>query len=74
MKPEVRYWLDGFGMFLAVTLFFCLLQSAHDRIAKRNRDFDRQRWWYPIYRLVHPETQDLPRRANQGHESPMPLP
>ena len=55
MKREVRYWLDGFGMFLAVTLFFCLLQSAHDRIANRNRDFDSRRWWYPIYRLIRRE-------------------
>lgn len=54
MRPEVRRWLDGFGAFFAVTLFFCLLQSAHDGIAKRNRDFDSQRWWYPIYRLVNP--------------------
>jgi len=38
----------------AVTLLFCLAQSAHDGIANRNRDFDQQRWWIPIYRIVHP--------------------
>jgi hypothetical protein len=30
-KPEVRYWLDAFGVFMAVTLFFCLIQFLHDR-------------------------------------------
>ena len=30
MKPEVRDWLDGFGLLFAITLFFCLIQSAHD--------------------------------------------
>jgi hypothetical protein len=40
------------GVFFAVTLFFCLIQSAHDGIVNRNRDFDSQRWWYPIYRMV----------------------
>jgi len=23
LKPEVRQWLDGFGVFFAITLFFC---------------------------------------------------
>jgi hypothetical protein len=55
IRPDVRGWLDGLGVFLAVTLFFCLLQSAHDDIAKRNRDFGSQRWWYPTYRPVHLE-------------------
>jgi hypothetical protein len=27
MKPEVRNWLDGFGVLFAITLFFCLIQS-----------------------------------------------
>lgn len=35
----------------AITLFFCLVQSAHDGLVKRNRAFDPQRWWYPIYKL-----------------------
>ena len=30
MKPEMRDWLDGFGMVVAITLFFCLIQTAHD--------------------------------------------
>jgi hypothetical protein len=55
IKSEVRDGLDGFGVLFAVTLFFCLLQSAHDGIVKRNRDFDTQRWWYPIYRIIHPD-------------------
>jgi hypothetical protein len=54
MKPKVRTWLDGFGLFFAITLFFCLLQSADDGIVNRNRQFDPQRWWYPIYQLIHP--------------------
>jgi hypothetical protein len=29
---------------------FCLIAAAHDGIVNRNRDFDAQRWWYPIYR------------------------
>ena len=41
-----------FGVFLAITLFFCLIQAAHDGITKRNRAFDDQRWWYPLYRLL----------------------
>jgi hypothetical protein len=36
----------------AVTLFFCLLNSAYDGIANRNRQFDPQRWWYPVYQLI----------------------
>ena len=51
MKPEVRDGLDGFGVLFGITLFFCLLQSAHDGIVNRNRDFDPQRWWYPIYKI-----------------------
>jgi hypothetical protein len=54
MKPEVRDWLDALGVLFAITLLFCLAQSAHDGIANRNRDFDQQRWWIPIYRIVHP--------------------
>ncbi len=60
-KPEVRNWLDAFGAFLAITLFFCLIQAAHDGVANRNRSFDSQRWWYPIYRLLGSE--DGPRQA-----------
>src|SRR5215216_887496 len=37
IKPEVRDGLDGLGVLLAITLFFCLLQSSHDGIMKRNR-------------------------------------
>ena len=52
INPEVRNGLDGFAVFLAVTLFFCLIQAAHDGIVNRNRDFDSQRWWYPVYRML----------------------
>lgn len=44
-KPEIRYWLDAFGVFMAITLFFCLLQFAHDGIVSINHQFDSQRWW-----------------------------
>jgi hypothetical protein len=52
IKPEVRNGLDGFGVLFAVTLFFCLIQSAHDGLVNRNRAFDQDRWWYPVYRLI----------------------
>ena len=39
MKPEVREWLDGFGVFFAITLFFCLIAAAHDGIVDRLRMF-----------------------------------
>jgi hypothetical protein len=52
--------LDGFGLVFAITLFFCLIQSALDGIANRNRAYDKDRWWYPIYRLVEPSI------ANRG--------
>jgi hypothetical protein len=29
IKPEIRHGLDGLGLFFAVTLFFCLIESAH---------------------------------------------
>ena len=44
INPEVRNGLDGFAVLFAVTLFFCLIQAAHDGIVNRNRDFDPQRW------------------------------
>jgi len=53
IKPEVRAGLDGFAALFAVTLFFCLLQSAHDGVVNRNRTFDPQRWWYPIYQIFY---------------------
>jgi hypothetical protein len=53
MKPEIRDGLDGLGVVFAVTLFFCLLQAAYDGVVNRNRDFDSQRWWFPIYQAIH---------------------
>ncbi|SIO39570.1 hypothetical protein SAMN05443247_04803 [Bradyrhizobium erythrophlei] len=50
VRPDVRDALDSFGVLFAVTLLFCLIAAAHDGIVNRNRDFDAQRWWYPIYR------------------------
>jgi hypothetical protein len=44
MKPEIRDGLDGPGVVFAVTLFFRLLQAAHDGVVNRNRDFDSQRF------------------------------
>ena len=52
IRPDIRQWLDGFGLLFAITLFFCLVQSAHDGIAKRNRDLDQSRWWYPVYKTL----------------------
>jgi hypothetical protein len=52
IKPEIRDGLDGFGLFFAITLFFCLVQATHDGIINRQRAFDDQRWWYPIYRSL----------------------
>ena len=54
ITPKTREALDGFGLVLAVTLFFCLLQAAHDDIVNRNRALDQEKWWYPIYRIVQP--------------------
>jgi hypothetical protein len=53
IRPDIRQAIDGFGVVFAVTLF-CLLNSAHDGIANRNRQFDQQRWWYPVYQIFHP--------------------
>src|SRR5215470_6551881 len=47
-KSELRQAGEGFALFFGITLFFCLMQSAHDGIAKRNPAFDKNRWWYPI--------------------------
>jgi hypothetical protein len=52
VRLDVRSWIRGFGTLFAITLFFCLIQSAHDGIMKRNRNFDSQRWWYPIYKIL----------------------
>ncbi len=52
IRPEIRTALDGFGLVFAITLFFCLIQSAHDGIVNRNPAYDKDRWWYPIYHLV----------------------
>ena len=52
IKPEIRTALDGFGLVFAITLFFYLIQSAHDGIVNRNPAYDKDRWWYPIYHLV----------------------
>jgi hypothetical protein len=33
IKPEIRQGLGGLGLFFAITLFFCLIESAHGVIA-----------------------------------------
>jgi hypothetical protein len=48
LKPEVRQWLDGFGVFFAITLFFCLAAALIDWHSNRIREFDKDQWWYPI--------------------------
>lgn len=58
IRPEIRTELDGFGLLFAI--FFCLVQSGHDGIVNRNRAYDKDRWWYLIYRLVEPSI------ANRG--------
>ena len=50
-SPQLAGWL---WVFFAITLFFCLIQSAHDGLTNRNREFDKYRWWYPVYRLIQP--------------------
>jgi hypothetical protein len=60
IPPEIRTGLDGFGLLFAITLFICLGSAARDGIANRNRAYDKDRWWYPIYRLVEPDI------ANRG--------
>ena len=54
VRPDIRQAIDGFGLVFAITRFFCLLNSAHDGIVNRNRQFDPQRWWYPIYQAFQP--------------------
>lgn len=49
IRPEMRKNLGGIALFLAITMLFCLIQSAIDGVVKRNPDFDKYRWWYPIY-------------------------
>ncbi|ANW00119.1 hypothetical protein LMTR13_07885 [Bradyrhizobium icense] len=56
IKLATRSALDGLSVLFAITLFFCLIQSAHDGIVNRNREFDKDRWWYPIFRMVQPPT------------------
>jgi hypothetical protein len=58
--------LDGFGLVFAITLFFCLIQSAHDGIAKRNRAHDKDRWWYPICRLVEAPSSAVARNSGSN--------
>lgn len=55
IRPDIRQAIDGFGTVFAITLFFCLLNAAHDGVVNRNRQFDPERWWYPIYRIFYPE-------------------
>ena len=52
IRPDIRQAIDGFGVIFGVTLFFCLLNAAYDGIVNRNRQFDQQRWRYPIYQMV----------------------
>jgi hypothetical protein len=52
IRPNIRNWIDGFGTLFAITLLFCLIQAAHDGVVNRNRQFDEQRWWFPIYKIL----------------------
>ena len=66
LKPEIRDWLDGFGMVVAITLFFCLIQAAHDGIVNRNRQFDSQRWWYPIHTVLTGSSNQVSSQVSGG--------
>jgi len=57
VRPDIRQAIDGFGVVFAIALFFCLLNSAHDATVNQNRQFDPQRWWYPIYRAFYTEAE-----------------
>lgn len=52
IKPGLRDGIDGFGLYIAITLLFCLIAAAHDGVAKRQRAFDDQRWWVQIYKSL----------------------
>lgn len=52
IRPEIRTWLDGFGAFLAITLFFCLTASVIDWHQNRVRAFDKDAWWYPVAQMI----------------------
>jgi hypothetical protein len=49
VRLEIRRWLDGFALFFAITLFFCLTAATIDWHQHRIRAFDKDAWWYPIY-------------------------
>jgi len=53
VRPDIRAALDGVGLYLTITLLFCLIATAHDGIVNRQTLFDQQRWWYPIYRAIY---------------------
>jgi hypothetical protein len=55
VRPDIREAIDGFGVVFAVTLFFCLLNAALEGTVYRNKEFDKYRWWYPVYQLFHPQ-------------------
>jgi hypothetical protein len=55
IRPDILQAIDGFGAVFPIRLFFCLLNAAYDGVAKRNRQFDPERWWHPVYRIFHPE-------------------
>jgi len=54
IRSDVRQALDGIALYFAITLFFCLIASAINGVVNRNPDFDRYRWWYPIYKTIQP--------------------
>jgi hypothetical protein len=52
VRPDIRQVLDGFALFFAISLFFCLTASAVDWHNHRIRAFDKDSWWYPIYTIL----------------------
>jgi hypothetical protein len=52
IRPDVRQALDGFGVFFAITLFFCLLEGNHGSFIHHVTEQDQFRWWWPLYRAL----------------------
>jgi len=54
LPKKLREGLSGFALVFALTMFVLGVQSAYEGIVKRNRDFDKYRWWYPICSYLDP--------------------
>lgn len=52
VRPDIRAWLDGFGLFAGMTAFFCLAASLIDWSQNRIRSFDGSAWWFQPYMIL----------------------